>query len=131
MKWGPAEYATILYEEMDAASVEEIPTRLEFFIKLLRRNRAIGMAPRIMQSFQKIWNERKGIVPVTVRSAVALSDELRKKLLKAIPAAGKIELIEEVNSSLIGGIELQTGDTVIDATMRVQFEKLRRVLSQT
>jgi F-type H+-transporting ATPase subunit delta len=62
-----------------------------------------------------------------VRSAVALSDDQRKRLAEALgQATGKqVEVKVVVDPSVMGGIVAQVGDTVIDGSVRSRLDKLK------
>jgi F-type H+-transporting ATPase subunit delta len=62
-----------------------------------------------------------------VRSAVALSDDQRKRLAEALgQATGKqVEVKVVVDPSVMGGIVAQVGDTVIDGSVRSRLDQLK------
>ena len=62
-----------------------------------------------------------------VRSAVALTDDQRQRLAKALgEATGKqVEVKVVVDPSVLGGIVAQVGDTVIDGSVRSRLDKLK------
>ncbi len=62
-----------------------------------------------------------------VRSAVALTDDQRKRLAEALgEATGKqVEVKVVVDPSVMGGIVAQVGDTVIDGSVRSRLDKLK------
>ena len=62
-----------------------------------------------------------------VRSAVELSDDQKSRLAAALAAStGKqVEVVVEVDPSVLGGIVTQIGDTVIDGSVRQRLSQLR------
>jgi F-type H+-transporting ATPase subunit delta len=62
-----------------------------------------------------------------VRSAVALSDEQKSRLAEALAKnTGKqVEVVVEVDPSVLGGLVTQIGDTVIDGSVRQRLSQLR------
>lgn len=65
---------------------------------------------------------------VTVTTAHALSAEQRKEVLAlAAQKAGhkELEIIEVVDESILGGVVLQIGSRVYDASIKSQFNSLR------
>ena len=72
-------------------------------------------------------DRRQNRKPVTVRSAVPLDEgqqaALRDRLASMIHATPVITL--EVDPSLIGGLVVQVGDDVYDASVRTRLERLR------
>ena len=79
------------------------------------------------------YRERKGDVPVEVRSAEPLKPEqvrrIRNAVLRALRDAGEtpedddIRLIEVTDESLIGGAYLRVGDTVYDRTLKSMLQR--------
>jgi len=65
-----------------------------------------------------------------VRSAVALTDDQRQRLAKALgEATGKqVEVKVVVDPSVLGGIVAQVGDTVIDGSVRSRLDQLKNAL---
>jgi F-type H+-transporting ATPase subunit delta len=65
-----------------------------------------------------------------VRSAVALTDDQRQRLAKALgEATGRqVEVKVVVDPSVLGGIVSQVGDTVIDGSVRTRLARLRKAL---
>ena len=66
-------------------------------------------------------------VVAQVRSAVALTDEQKSRLAAALAKkTGKqIEVVVDVDPSVLGGIVTQIGDTVIDGSVRQRLSQLR------
>jgi len=66
-------------------------------------------------------------VVALVRSAVALSDEQKRRLADALSKkTGKhIEVVVDIDPSVLGGIVTQIGDTVIDGSVRQRLSQLR------
>lgn len=65
---------------------------------------------------------------VTVTTAQALSADQRKEVLAlATKKAGTkdLEIVEVVDESIIGGVVLQIGSRVYDASVQAQFNTLR------
>jgi F-type H+-transporting ATPase subunit delta len=62
-----------------------------------------------------------------VRSAVALTDDQRKRLADALgEATGKqVEVKIVIDPSVLGGVVAQVGDTVIDGSVRTRLDKLK------
>jgi F-type H+-transporting ATPase subunit delta len=66
-------------------------------------------------------------VVAQVRSAVALTDEQKSRLAAALAKkTGKqIEVVVDIDPSVLGGIVTQIGDTVIDGSVRQRLSQLR------
>ena len=93
---------------------------------LARRGRT-ELLPAISREFRRLLNEQRGIVEATVTSAMPLAsaDEgaVRKRVEEITGA--KVELQTAIDESLIGGLTVQIGDRLIDASLRGRLERLR------
>lgn len=65
-----------------------------------------------------------------VRSAVALSDDQKDRLAKALAttAGGPVELENVVDPDVIGGVVTTLGDTVIDGSLRTKLNQMHEAL---
>ena len=65
---------------------------------------------------------------MTVTSAVELDEGLVEGLGKRIEeqTGKKVELTSKVDSDVLGGLVLQVGNMVLDASIRNRLEKLRK-----
>lgn len=68
-----------------------------------------------------------GRVVAQVRSAVALSDDQKSRLAAALSkSTGKeVEVLVDVDPSVLGGLVTTIGDTVIDGSVRHRLSQLR------
>ena len=100
------------------------------FLRVLNRHGRLGLIAAVARGAREIWDRRQNRRPVTVRSAVPLDDTqqsaLRERLAAMLGAIPLIKLV--VDPSLIGGLVVQTGDDVYDASVRNRLELLRRRL---
>lgn len=101
--------------------------------RLLIESGRIAEAPAIEEEFQSMRDEAEGRVRATVTTAIELSahdrervaDELSKRLQK------EVHVSVVVDPRVIGGLRLQHGDHVVDATVASRLEQLRRRLAAT
>jgi len=68
-----------------------------------------------------------GRVVAQVRSAVALSEDQKSRLAAALTKSTgrEVEVIVDVDPSVLGGLVTQIGDTVIDGSVRHRLSQLR------
>ncbi|GAB3824126.1 ATP synthase F1 subunit delta [Pontibacter rugosus] len=99
---------------------------LSFFNLVARKNRESALEA-VAKSFQDQYKVEKGIQTAEVISAVPLSPALRDELGQRLVAeTGKrIELVERVDPSLIGGFVLRVGDKQIDSSVKNSLRKLK------
>lgn len=67
----------------------------------------------------------------TVRSAVALDEARRERLAAALArvVGAEVELREELDPSLLGGLRVAFGDTQVDASLRRRLDQVERLLA--
>ncbi|MDH5381482.1 MAG: ATP synthase F1 subunit delta [Cyclobacteriaceae bacterium] len=85
----------------------------------------------ILQEFNVMYNELKGIQAADITTTLPLNKELRLKIEAVIrEVSGKtlVKLTEQINPELIGGFVLKIGDRQIDDSVSGKIKKLRRNL---
>jgi len=102
------------------------------FLTLITNNGREGMLVEIATSFGNQVKTYKGIIPVTISSAVALNAETRESILAKVRTVvkGTLEVTEEVDASLIGGFIVKMDGTQIDASVSSQLNNLRAELTK-
>jgi F-type H+-transporting ATPase subunit delta len=95
------------------------------FIQLITKNRRESLLMIIASSFINLVKSHKNIVPVTLISASELTKESKDKILSKVKVSGTIELIEEIDPTLIGGFIVRIGDVQVDASVNSQLKKLK------
>ena len=101
------------------------------FLKLLCEKKCMHTFSDCVKEYKKLYNKKNNIENVTAITAVALSDELRKKLISKLQKdyGKKIQLQEKVDKSILGGIILRTENSQTDASVRTRLEAIRAQLS--
>jgi F-type H+-transporting ATPase subunit delta len=98
----------------------------QFLMVLIDRSR-IGMFPAIGEKYlQQIYKLAK-IRIAQISSAEALTDEQENELIKQIQkitSAKQVKLVKSVDSSLLGGLQVNLGSTVIDTSLKGQLREL-------
>ena len=85
------------------------------------------MAEPILQQFQAKVRELKQAVLAEVISAVELSDEQKETVrqkVQRMTEARSVELETRVDPDLIGGVIIQIGSQVLDASIRGQLRRI-------
>ena len=99
-------------------------------LQILNRKERLGIVGEVAAAYHALHQESLGRVELHVSTPVALSDELREQLRERIArATGKqIDLVERIDSSLIGGIVLQLGDKKFDGSVRRKLAAVNAAL---
>ncbi len=101
---------------------------LKRFLELLAERHRMPAIFRIRRVFDDLWREENKLLPVSVTSAVDLDTETVEGIGRRIEeqTGKKIELSSSVDPDVLGGIVLQVGNMVLDASVRNRLERLRR-----
>jgi ATP synthase F1 delta subunit len=102
------------------------------FLELLAEKHRMPALFRIRRRFDELWAKENKRLGVTVTSAVELDASVVEQVGAEIEkqTGQTIELKSEVDPSIIGGLKLQVGNMVLDASIYNRLEKLRREVAQ-
>jgi F-type H+-transporting ATPase subunit delta len=102
------------------------------FVDLLVRKRRESTIPSIVRQFIEQYNIYKNIIVLRVKTAVALDQDLRAQLNTVMAGYTKanIELIEEIDESVIGGFVLSWDDKQYDASIQKQIDRMKKGLAR-
>ncbi|MEO5601921.1 MAG: ATP synthase F1 subunit delta [Cyclobacteriaceae bacterium] len=105
---------------------------MAFFDIITRKNREPILAG-IAKEFHNAYNSYKGIGKATVITAIPLDASLRtefEQLVRKYSDQKQVELIEKVDTEMIGGFVLNVGDRQIDASIKNKIKTLKLKFSQ-
>lgn len=119
------------------AAGREIMQRLGFsrltsnFVFVLLDNHRISYFSEIRQAYQKVANERLGLMEAKITTAVEIDNQIKSQLESRLARlTGKRMLLKfEVDRDLIGGVITRIGDTIYDGSVRQQLSLLKARLS--
>jgi F-type H+-transporting ATPase subunit delta len=96
------------------------------FLHLLAEHKRLPILPDVAMLFANYRREHEKSVDVEVRSAVALDSLYQQKLVESLAKRlqRKVSLQCSLDPSLIGGIIVRAGDTVIDGSVRGKLNRL-------
>jgi F-type H+-transporting ATPase subunit delta len=97
------------------------------FLLVLNHHDRLAIVRPVASLFRELMDERARKVRVQVTSAVPLTDGERDEVDAMVQKRFDLSpvLIETVDPGVLGGIRLQVGDQVIDATVRSRLEALK------
>jgi F-type H+-transporting ATPase subunit delta len=98
------------------------------FLELAIEKRRMPEVFRIRRQFDELWKRENRRIDVTVTSAVELDAAVVAKVGEEIErqTGRQVELASRIDEEVLGGIVLQVGNMVLDASVRNRLEKLRK-----
>ena len=111
---------------LQAALVDADPS-LERFLMLLVENERLPLIGRIRREYDRLCDQAEDLLAVTVTSAVPLDPGVVSKLVAQISeqTGSRVELTEKVDPSIVGGVVLRVGNSILDASIANRLENLR------
>lgn len=98
------------------------------FLELLVEKHRMTEVFRIRRELDELWKQENRRIDVTVTSAVELDSAVVEKIGQEVErqTGEKVDLSSQVDGEILGGIVLQVGNMVLDASIRNRLEKLRK-----
>ncbi len=98
------------------------------FLELLVEKHRMPEIFRIRREFDELWKRENRRIDVTVVSAVELDPAVVGKIGQEVErqTGEEVDLSSKVDDEILGGIVLQVGNMVLDASIRSRLEKLRK-----
>jgi F-type H+-transporting ATPase subunit delta len=109
-------------------AIEGAEPELINFLELLVDKHRMTEVFRIRRELDELWKQENRRIDVTVTSAVELDPAVVEKIGQEVErqTEEKVDLSSRVDSEILGGIVLQVGNMVLDASIRSRLEKLRK-----
>ncbi len=101
-------------------------------LRALVDNRRLSVLPHLIDAFTQETERRAGIVNADVTSAYPLKADQTKALEDALArlAGNKVNLAVTVDKTLLGGLTIRLGSTVIDDSVAGRLARLRQSMTQ-
>src|SRR5947209_5513000 len=101
------------------------------FLMVLNDHQRLDIVRAVAAVYHELMDQRARRIRVQVRTAVPLTDVERTKVKQLARDQFRDMhpvLVETVDPEVLGGLRLQVGDRVIDATVRTRIESLKNQL---
>ncbi len=101
-----------------------------YFIQIITRNHRISEINDILQDFISLINERLGIKEGLVYSVSPLKEEEKQRIEQSVSKSEheKVELVNLIDVSLIGGVKVLIGDKVYDGSLKNKLNNMKSQL---
>src|SRR5688572_29321269 len=102
------------------------------FLELLIEKHRMPVIFRVRAEYDRQWEDENKLLPVEITSAVELDQSIVQQLGDRISeqTGRKVELSSRVEPDILGGIVVQVGNSVLDASVRNRLEQLRRQVAR-
>lgn len=116
----PSFSAERLTELILAVSGDKLGAEGANLVGLLSENKRLNLLPEIVQLFEAMKAAQEGVLEAHVTTAFELSAAQMAGLIAKLEArlGRKISATQSVDCELIGGVVIQVGDEVMDASVR-------------
>jgi len=99
-------------------------------LMVMADNRRLPLLSMVTQEVQNHMNRQSGVIPVVVTTASKLTAADQKKIasdLKVI-LGGDVVMQAYIDETIIGGVVIKAGSTLIDGSVRSKLDRLEREL---
>ena len=105
---------------------EQLGTEGGNLVRLLAENKRLALAPEIAAQFEVLKAAQEGELKAHVTSAFELTAEQLASLVAKLETklGRKVKPTQSTDAELIGGVVIQVGDEVMDASVRGGLEAL-------
>ncbi|WP_297197985.1 F0F1 ATP synthase subunit delta [uncultured Pluralibacter sp.] len=109
---------------------DQLDSHAQNLIRVMAENGRLITLPDVLEQFVQLRALSEATVDVEVTSAAALSDEQLAKITAAMEKrlSRKVKLNCNIDKSVMAGLIIRAGDTVIDGSVRGRLERLADVL---
>lgn len=110
---------------------EDLDARLQNFVRNLSVNKRLPLLGAISELFDLMKANREQTLDVKIQAAYELTDAQKAKLSEVLSSNLKrqVALEVETDTSLIGGVLIHAGDTLIDGSVKGRLAKLTEAIT--
>lgn len=116
-----------LIERVFAGKISEL---LVAYLKLVNAKRRLGEFPLIARAVQELVDRRAGNLTVDMIVAQHLPDDAVEQVQRQLSEKLRKNILvkQQIDDSIIGGVILKIGDSLIDGSVKAQLEAMKRRL---
>jgi F-type H+-transporting ATPase subunit delta len=102
------------------------------FLELLAEKHRMPVIFRVRHAFDEMWADANRLLEASVTSAVELDEKIVKQIGEQIEkqTGRRVDLTSRVDPDVLGGLVIQVGNTIMDATVRGRLERLRKQVTR-
>jgi len=123
MKISSKQYAIALFESTRHLSEEKVGEMVKNFVAVLKKNNDLSLGNKVIEEYQNYSRRQKGIAKIQITTGKKIDSDIINVLTQKLEQS--IEIEQKVDTSIIGGAVIRTGDVLIDGSVRKRLEELR------
>ncbi|MEA2371634.1 MAG: F-type H+-transporting ATPase subunit delta [Solirubrobacteraceae bacterium] len=115
-----------------AATLSDAEPTVTNFLELLLEKHRMPAIFRIRRQLDRLWEEENRLLPVHVTSATKLDKATVAQIGKRISeqTGRKVELTSTIEPDILGGLVVQVGNSILDASIANRLEQLRKQVAR-
>ncbi len=115
---------------LEAVFGNVVPQKLVSFLQLLCEKGRIECFEDAKITFLELYEDWKNILKITVKSAVPLTESEKERLTNKLESVYKstISVDYVIDTSLIGGVVIETEDKIIDGSVKNRLQQVKEVI---
>lgn len=125
MKLSPKELAKLLYLSAKDKSDKDAVAAVRAFVALAKKKGLAPLLPSVQSKLKAAADSIDKTEALTIESARELSAGEASEICRALGVGAGADVLLCVKPSLIAGVRITKGDTVIDATVRARLESFK------
>jgi len=116
---------------LKAVFAGRISDKTVIFLELVCKKKRAAFLAQIIKEYRDLCDERAGLINVDVKTATRLDDSQSKELIDALATytGKKVRARLALDESLLGGVTVKIGDTVLDGSVSHQLNLLKSSLA--
>ena len=106
-------------------------TPFAYFLRELADHARLRLLPEVATLFDQYWREEESRLLVRVSSAICIDDAQLEQIRRALKRRFRreIDIETHLDPLLLGGLQIQVGDKLIDASVRGRLDRLAHTLT--
>ncbi len=114
------------------AMLDDAEPALTNFLELLLEKHRMPALFRIRRQLDALWEEENRLLPVQVTSATKLDKGTLAEIGEQIgkQTGRRVELTSRVEPDILGGLIVQVGNSILDASIANRLEQLRKQVAR-
>ena len=119
-------------EQLIKVVEDKVNQQQQNLIKLMAENGRLKTMPDVADQFEAYRADAEGKIDAVAFSAFELSQDQQDTIITTLKnkLGREVSLTTSIDESLIGGVVIKAGDTIIDGSMKAQLESLALTLSR-